>query len=270
VSRLWRDEVAIYLAPRKLVLVRRARGPGRRVAAAAEVAIPDGTGGDVAPVLARLADVLREPAWRGAAARALVADPWARYAILPWPSTRLDAAERLAHARCVLVDAYGEAVADWTVTVADIPPGRPSIACAMPATLRGALEDTLAQARVKLVSLRPQLIAAFNAWRRHLPAGDAWFISVDDGSLAAVHLHDGAWDRVHTARLSSDWRVELERLHAFSRLTRAAGALDPMFVDAPRWMRTGAVGGPGIEWLDDRANDAAQAYELALLQKVHA
>ncbi len=271
-SPLWRDEVAIYLAPRKLALVRRARGVRPRIVAATELAVLAGTAGDTGPVLARLAEVLAESTWHGGAARAVVADhPWARYGVVPWPAARLDAAGRLTHARCVLGDAYGEAVADWAVTLADTPPGRAYVACAMPAALRSALEDTLAPARLTLVSLQPRLIVAFNAWRHRLPADDAWFVTVDDGSLSAAHLSGGAWDRVHMARLGADWGVELERLQAFGRLTRSGGAPGRMFVDAPGWMRRAAPAGDGIEWLEEPGGDGgAQAHELALLQRMHA
>lgn len=268
-SPLWRDEVAIYLAPRKLALARRARGVEGRVVAATEVAVPGGAL-DVTPALARLADVLGEPTWHGAAARVVVADAWARYGIVPWTTGRLDAAGRLTHARCVLGDAYGEAVADWTVTLADTPPGRASVACAMPPALRGALEDLLPRARLTLASLQPQLVVAFNAWRHRLPADDTWFVSVDDGALSAVHVRDGAWDRVHMARLSPDWTVELERLQAFARVTRAAGAVGRMFVDAPGWMRGGAGASEGIEWLEGDGGEGAQAHPLALLGRSYA
>jgi hypothetical protein len=273
VSPLWRDEIAIYLAPRKLALVRRARGLKPRVVAATALAVPAGAVGDIGPVFARLAAVLTEPTWHGAAARVVVADhSWARYGIVPWPATRLDAAGRLTHARYVLGDTYGEAVADWAVTLADTPPGHSYVACAMPATLRSALEDMLAPARLALVSLQPQLIVAFNTWRHRLPADDTWFVSLDDGLLSAVHLSDGAWDRVHMARLSPDWSLELERLQAFGRLTRAAGALGRMFVDAPAWMRRGAAGSAGLEWLEDGGGDGdgAQPHELALLERMYA
>ena len=269
-SPLWRDEVAIYLAPRKLALVRRARGVRPRVVAATQVAVQAGTG-ELGAVLARLAEVLAEETWQGAAARVVVADhPWARYAIVPWPETRLDAAARLSHARYVLADAYGEALADWTVTLADSPPGQSYVACAMPAALRGALEETLAPARLALASLQPQLVVAFNAWRGWLPADDTWFASVDDGALSAVHLSRGAWDRVHVARLSPDWGVELERLQAFARLTQATGALGRMFVDAPARMRRGTAASAGIEWLEESGGEGEQAHELALLQRVPA
>ena len=266
-SPLWRDEIAIYLAPHKLALIRRACGLKPRVVAATELAVPTCTPGDIGPVLARLTDVLTEATWHGAAARVVVADhPWARYAVVPWPATRLDAAGRLTHARYVLGDIYGEAVADWALTLADTPPGHSYVACAMPATLRSALEDTLAPARLALVSLQPQLVVAFNACRHRLPADDTWFVSVDAGSLSAVHLSNGAWDRVHMARLSPDWSVELERLQAFGRLTRAAGAVGRMFVHAPASMRRGAAASAGIEWLEEGAGDGTQAHDLARLQ----
>jgi hypothetical protein len=269
VSPLWRDEVAICLAPRKLALVRRARGLKPRVVASTELAVAAGADGDVGPVLARLAEVLAEPTWHGAAARVVVADhSWARYGIVPWPATRLDAAGRLAHARCVLGDTYGEAVSSWAVTLADTPPGHFYVACAMSSTLQSALEETLAPARLALVSLQPQLIVAYNAWRHRLPPDDAWFVWVDDGSLSAVHLSNGTWDRVHMARLSADWGVELERLQAFGRFTRAAGTPSRMCVDAPAWMRRGVAASAGIEWLEE--GDGAQSHELALLQRMHA
>ena len=270
-SPRWRDEVAIYLAPRKLALVRRRRGIRGRVVAATELglAIPGGGSNDVGPVLALLADLLGEPTWQRAAARVVVADhAWTRYAVVPWPEARLDGAGRLAHARCVLADAYGEAVADWEVALADAPPGRPCVACAMPGSLRAAVEGTLAPARLALVSLQPQLVVAFNAWRHRLPADDVWFVTVDDGVLSAVHVTDGAWDRVHTARLSPNGMLELERLQAFARVTGAAGGPGRVYVDAPPWMRRTAAAGAGIDWLEE--GEGARKRELALLEGISA
>lgn len=266
---LWRDEIALYLAPRKLALVRRARGLKGQVVAATELAVQTGTAHDIGPVLARLADVLTERTWHGASVRAVVADhPWARFGVVPWPTAQLDDAGRLTQARYLLADTYGEAVSDWTVTLADTPPGRCYVACAMPAALQGALEDTLGPARLALIPLQPQLTVVYNAWRHRLPAEDAWFVRLDSESLSAVHLSDGAWDRVHMARVNEDWGVELERLQAFARLTRDPRAPARMFVHAPAWMRRGAAIVPGIEWLEQEVDDGVQADELALLRRV--
>ena len=269
-SPLWRDEVAIFLAPRRIALARRSRGLNPRTGSATEIAVSTGHSGDFAPALARLAEVLAEPTWQDAAARIIVADSWARYGIVPWPSLRLDSEGRLSHARYVLAENYGDALSDWNVSLADAPPGRAYVACAMPAALKTGLEEVLAGARLRLVSLQPQLIVAFNAWREQLPADDAWFVSLDEGCLAAVHLSRGAWDRVHMARLSQDWVIELERLRAFGRLSRNGAAGSRMLVDAPAWMRTAQSASDDFVWLQTDAVGGAASHQLALLQRMYA
>jgi len=268
VSPLWRDEVAILVAPHKIALARRIRGVKPLVGSATELSVP-GQFGDFRPTLSRLAEVLAEPIWQEASARIVVADPWARYGIVPWPNLRLDTAGRISHARYVLAENYGDVVNEWNVALEDAPPGRSYVACAMPAQLREGLEEILAGARLKLQSLQPQLIVAFNAWRQRLPPDDAWFVSLDDGSLAAVHLSQGAWDRVHMTRLSQDWSIELERLRTFGRLSRTSGDGVRMLVDAPAWMRAMHKGGEDFEWLRAEGDDGP-SHELALLQRVYA
>ena len=270
-SPLWRDEVAIFVAPRRIALARRTRGLKPQVGSVTEIAVA-GHFGDFGPALSRLADVLTEPTWQDAAARVIVADPWARYGIVPWSNVRLDNDGRLSHARYVLAESYGDAVSDWSVSLADTPPGQAYVACAMPAALKTGLEETLAGARLKLVSLQPQLIVAFNAWRQQVPPDDAWFVSLDEESLAAVHLSQGAWDRVHMARLSQDWGIELERLRAFGRLSRSGGTAR-MLVDAPLWMRTAQparAASDDFEWLEAEGSNDEIRNQLALLQRVYA
>jgi hypothetical protein len=259
------------VAPRKIALARRTRGIKPRLESATEIAVA-GHFGDFGPSLARLADVLAEPTWQDAVARVIVADAWARYGIIPWPNLRLDDDGRLRHARYVLAENYGDAVSDWNVSLADTPPGRAYVACAMPSPLKSGLEEVLASARLKLVSLRPQLIVSFNAWRHCLPPDNAWFVCLDEGSLAAVHLSRGAWDRVHLARLSQDWAIELERLRTFGRLSRNSAADVRMLVDAPMWMRKSQAArstSDDLEWLEPDASGHEVQGELALLQRVY-
>jgi len=271
VSPLWRDEVAIYLAPRKVSLLRLRRGLRPTVVASTDLVVTDGHFGDVRPALARLTEVLVEPTWQDAHARVIVADPWARYGIVPWPNVKLDAEGRLAHARFILTDAFGEGLSDWSVALTDSPPGRAYVACAMPAPLKAELTDVLSIGRLRLVSLQPQLVVAFNAWRHRIPADDAWFVSLDEGSLTAVHMTGGAWDRVHMARLSTQWTLELERLRAFGRLTRGSAGVGRLLVDAPVWMRqVGASTIPDLEWLETEGEVGDSAHALALLHRGYA
>ena len=270
-SPLWRDEVAIHLAPRKVSLMRLRRGLRPVVSASTEVPVPDGHSGDVRPALARLTELLVEPTWQDANVRVVVADLWARYGIVPWPDVKLDSEGRLAHARYILADAFGDALSDWSVALTDSPPGRAYVACAMPAQFKTELADVLSVGKLRLVSLQPQLVVAFNAWRQRMPADDAWFVSLDEGSLAAVHITRGVWDRVHMARLSAQWTLELERLRALGRLTRDRGGLERILVDAPIGMRrVGSAALPDLEWLEATGEAGDGAHALALLQRGYA
>jgi hypothetical protein len=268
VSLLWRDEVSIYLAPTRIALARRPRGRGA-VVGATDVRPTGASSADARVTLETLAALLQEPGWQQADARVIVADAWVRYALVPWSGGGLDDEERTGQARFALVDAFGDALDGWRVALAEPELGRPSLACAVRPDLVSGLEGLLQGAGLKLRSLRPQLVASYNAWRRALP-DSAWFVSLDEGSLAAVHLSGGRWDRVHTARIGSDWTTELRRLQAFGRLVRAAGAVEPMYVDAPGWLRPQGEVPAGIEWLDESQAVPGLRHELALLQRAYA
>lgn len=264
---LWRDEVVIYIGPRRVALARRARGLRPRTVSETEIAV-NGQCNDFGPTLTRLEDALTDAMWRDATVRVIVADSWVRYGIVPWPTERLPADGRMSYARYVMAESYGDSVSDWHLSLSDTPPGRAYVACAMPLPLRTRLQDALAAAGLKLTSLQPQLVVAFNAWRRHLPADDAWFVSLDDGSLAAIHLSNGEWDRVLATRVSQDWTVELDRLQAFGRLHSQGNSTVPMLVDAPSWMRhVHSQSTQALRWLEPDGSNAQIPYELALLRR---
>src|SRR5438045_8881095 len=68
-----------------------------------------------AAALEAFASLLGQSPWTGASTRVVIADHWARYAIVPWVAALNSAEERLAHGRQLLTSLYGEAVAAWRV-----------------------------------------------------------------------------------------------------------------------------------------------------------
>ena len=247
---LWRDEVSIHLAPRRLALVRMSRGLKPRRLAAFEVTVEAGDPGSWRPALTALGRHLGEPPWQTANARLVLCDLWVRYAIVPWSDELQGNSERLTHARYALADTYGDLVANWTVRLSDPVPGRAQIACAMPTALFTELSDLIEHRGLRLLSLQPQLIAAFNRWRERLPESGAWLVSIEEGSLAAARLAPGGWDRVHVVRIGHDWPVELKRLQTFARLAGARPEDGRVFIDAPQSLRPKAdVDDQGLEWL---------------------
>jgi len=207
--------------------------------------------------LAAFAAMLEQAPWRAARTRVVLADHWARYIIVPWVGALLSDEERLAHARELLSSAFGEGIADWDVRIADAPPGLPRVACAIPRELISGVVAACTAHGGRLLSLQPQLIDAYAAWRHSLPQSQAWFVTIEQGSLAAARLSDSGWDRVHSLRLGVDWVRELRRLQTFGRLASSRPEEGRVYVDAPHSWRDRAVGlvhGTdlnGLQWLEE-------------------
>lgn len=266
-SPLWRDEIGVLLEPRRLVLARISRGLRPKRLGSAFRDVPTGHFATWEPALAALRESLTCPEWQNANVRVVVADHWVRYMIVPWVAELDDEAERLTHARHLLGQAYGE-MDDWVITLSDTVPGRPLVATALPsALLTGLMADVAASAN-RLVSTQPQLAAAFNVASPRLPQTPFWFVSVNEGSLAAAHVTANAWDRVHAVRIGSDWSAELRRLRLFGRIASGDQSEERVFVHAPVWLRPAANDKQdGLEWLhEDSPADNSTVSQLAWLQ----
>ena len=133
-SPLWRDEVGIYLAQRRLCLVRIRRGIKPTLAREEDQVEPLAAPG-WENVLALLESQLAQGEWSDARARVVIADQWVRYTVVPWSDALSSAAERLAHARELMAGVFGEAMSDWTVSLSEAPPGASRLASAMPTAL---------------------------------------------------------------------------------------------------------------------------------------
>lgn len=220
--------------------------------------------------LSTLDHCLEDKAWQDANLRLIVADHWARYVMVPWSDELSGDAERLQHARLCMANTFGDIVAQWTITISDAPPGFPQVACAVPSILLDRLRLMAEAHGLRIKSVQPHLIASFNGWRAKLPRGGAWFVTLDEGSIAAAHFSSTHWDSVRSVRIGNDWEVELRRLQTFGRLVRSTEETSRVLVDAPRWLREKSIGRPrDFEWLDD-ADGAGSADRFALLQRMYA
>lgn len=267
-SPLWRDEVGMYLAQRRVCLVRIRRGVKPALAQQEDHLAPLAAPGWES-ALALLDEKLAQRTWSDARARVVVADQWVRYSVVPWSDRLNSNAERLAHARELMAGVYGEGMSDWIVSLSDAPPGAPRLASAMPAALLESLREMTVRHDQKLVSVQPQLVAAYNTWRHSLPAAaSAWFVTVDPGCLAALRMCRDSIDRVHAVRIGLDWPRELKRLQTFGRLASASPADGPVYVDLPEaWRMPPPEMSAGLEWLDDPNQPLTTLHQLEHLRR---
>jgi hypothetical protein len=268
VSPLWRDEVGVYLTPRRLLLVRIKRGV-RPALEREETHADPATASGWDSALKLYQQQLDAGGWGHAAARIVLADQWVRYTILPWSDALSAPAERLAHARELMSGVFGNSMSDWTLTLSVAPPGTACLASAVPTALLAALKELAARYGQKLLTVQPQLIAAFNTWRHALPAdAAAWFVTLEEGSLAALRLCAQGIDRVHAVRIGADWARELKRLQTFGRLASSSPSDGRVYVDLPialRALRPEVT--QDLEWLDEPNPPLTTLHQLEYLRR---
>src|SRR5258708_23470944 len=116
------DEVGAYVAPLRQCMVRMKRGTKPTAVAEHEERFEATKGDAWAGALEAFTRTLAQAPWSGARTRVVLADHWARYAIVPHVAALNSPAERLAHGRQLLTGLYGDAVADRGLRLSDSPP----------------------------------------------------------------------------------------------------------------------------------------------------
>lgn len=207
-SPWWREQVLLFLAPDRLVAVRLSRGPRRR-ALAGHVETCEASASDAAPMLARLADLLRQPQWGRADAIVLLSSRFATYQLLPWTEAVLDADEAAARTRQLLARARGESAAALELRTSSGGFGHASLASGVEQRLLAAVREACAAASLRVVSIQPYLMAAFNACRRALPRGPHWFVVAESGTLCTALIQGGRWLSLRSRRVADAWAEEL-------------------------------------------------------------
>jgi len=133
-----------------------------------------------------------------------------RYAVVPWSNALGTPAEEEAYVRHHFAKIHGERAKGWSLRASPGSGSGPRLASAIDKALLDELRTWLAgKPGAQLVSVQPQLMAAFNRWRRAIPAGGAWLVLADE-DRACVALHGGAsWRAVHNGK--GDWLALLDR-----------------------------------------------------------
>lgn len=214
-SSLFGAEIHIGVSPSAVALLNPGRWPRRRttlvaerqVAAAQPAELPAGQPAELPPaqpgaslstLLATLDALLAEHGRRGSSARIVVADHWARYAMVTPPSNASRLADCQAAATARLQGLYGESGSDWELQ-ADWQARSPFLACALPQRLLTGLRRVAAEHRLVVLDVLPHFVAAWNRWCSRLQPG-SWFGVVHDDALTVAAVAGHGLQAVRTLR----------------------------------------------------------------------
>lgn len=182
---LLRDKSVIALCPDRVIAVRWHK---RHIIAHSILPVSGS-------VLSSVAQLLTDEAFRKTDATLLLSSHFMHFAVMPWNEAFLSAEEELVLAQHHFMELYGESKS-WEIRVSGAGIGAPALACAVAEDFIGNIPPLFASSGVRLKSIQPYLMAGFNACRKVLPEGCAWFVLAEKGMYCIALLQDGQWQRI--------------------------------------------------------------------------
>ena len=156
-------------------------------------------------------------------AAVVLADQFVRYTLLPWNEQLKTPEQWNALASHRFTTLHGPKAGEWQINVAETAPMGPRLACAVDRALIQKLAEIFVKINVRLASVQPFLVAAFNKIRKTVGNGSCWIVVEEPGRLTLSLIQKGQWVAIRTRRADKSWRnvlpEMLERESAFLGLS---------------------------------------------------
>lgn len=164
------------------------------------------------PALDALAQIISSH--RGDTASLILADKFVRYALLPWSDALKTHEQWLALARHRFCAIHGPVANDWEIKFAETAPAGPRLACAVDRELVEELGALFLARGVRLASVQPYLVAAFNRLRSGVlhAGGTCWMVIEEPGRLILALFLRGVWVAIRSRRADEHWRRMLPEI----------------------------------------------------------
>lgn len=216
-----RDVVGVAVTPEHVTGVRISRGWRRRVADQQRVACDSAV--DEPPwkrAISALQMLLPALASRPAKATVALSNRFVRYVLVPWNDQLTNLQEEAAFARHCFREVYGDAAQSWEVRVSPAAVGQPRIASAVDRELLSAVRELFTGSALRLWSIQPHLMAAYNRSRRKLHGGACLFLLAEERFYTCMALVRGSCRAVRSGMfdgpLSQHLPVILDREYLWS------------------------------------------------------
>ena len=208
--RLWRDQVRIALCPDRLITTHFKAGL-RPDIVAKQVHTYSGSEPGWQATISLLQAALNNPEWKNADATLILSNHFVRFLMLPWSDVPLTDAERAALLQQRFVEVYGEESANWDLRLNEGSYGSPSLASGIETGVLEQLKSIFSASSLRLKSVQPYLMTAFNVCRRDLGDETAWFVLVEKGLSCIGLLYQGRWQSIRLRLTEKDWFDEAMR-----------------------------------------------------------
>ena len=218
-SLLSREELRVVLCRDELQLVRLASKitlRGRLYTLSEKKKISFETDPDSTPLwtdaLKKLESVLTSIEKKTDFADIVLANHFLRYAVVVGDKALKSEAEQIAFVKHRFGQLYGETANTWDIRIDQEYPGAPYIASAVDRGLIDQLRELFQRVNIKLHSVQPCLMKAYNLSQSAFDNKNAWFVMYEHGNLCLSWLSDGYLSTVRTIKVGIDWQEKLTEI----------------------------------------------------------
>lgn len=199
-SRLWRDQIQVFLAPERVDVVRFSRGfkPAQMAKATAHCQLLQSV---VAwqSALQQLEKNLTDAA--GTDLSITLSNHFVRYVTLP-PQAEIATPEEVkSYAHFRMREIYAERMDSWVLSVSEWHPVRGAICAAIPRILMTQLDEMAARHQSKLKNIEPYLASVHDRWQKLLNGNTIYLAVIESGRICVAILTNGIWRSIRNQRI---------------------------------------------------------------------
>lgn len=159
----------------------------------------------------------------------LVSGHFSRYCLVPWSEEISSPNELLGFAQLCFEDLYGAANQPWNIVLSAEAAGHDRIASALPQGLLERLRSLVSARNLRLSSVQPYLMAAYNRFDKSLGNGDFLFVVAEPVRSVLLLAREGRWVAVRSVG-SNDSDAALNALIGRERQLQASASERPLSV----------------------------------------
>lgn len=142
----------------------------------------------------------------------VLANHFLRYAVVEGDKALKSEVEQVAFVKHRFGQLYGETANAWEIRIDQEYPGAPYIASAVDRELIVELRELFQRVNMKLHSIQPGLMKAYNLTQSTFVDKNAWFVMYEHGNLCLSWLSEGHLSAVRTIKVGSDWQDKLTEI----------------------------------------------------------
>jgi hypothetical protein len=194
----------------------------------------------------------------------VLSSDFVRYQLLPAQQVYMSSAEKLAYAAAAYKEIYGVETDGWKLKLHDSGFKQASIAAAVEDIFLDKLQQVSQQHQLKLISVQPHLMVAYNSCRNKLSHLSGYFAIVETSKILLLTMQLGQCKNIRTAAIGNDWQQDLKQLLAReSMLNDDSG--NAVLLYAPMHKKMINIAGWQVSRVDATHKNASADSQLSML-----